>query len=278
MNQSLKSTLVLCDLDHLLLGSDGNLTDVVRDVLQLFNSRGGRFTVFSQRTPRAVRTILGSFRLSAPALVCGGTLAYCFANGESQPLCSFSSMGDDFAEKLPSVAGIGIALQMRDGSTRVIRMSNSLERHLRSEWTPYLLANAADIRSSDILRVLLYQDENRKVPLIALLEKSFGNGAADVLGERVSPNLMVLTPKTIPGKDMLKAVCEPVSTDAEDVLVLAGSTSMLGLLQASTLSAVAADAPAELRLAAKRVTLTDAAGGSAVEVLYRMVRNAEHSA
>ena len=54
MNDSLASTLVLCDLDNLLLGEDGNLTQVVRDVLQLFSSRGGRLTVFSQRSPRAV--------------------------------------------------------------------------------------------------------------------------------------------------------------------------------------------------------------------------------
>lgn len=32
MNDSLASTLVLCDLDNLLLGEDGNLTQVVRDV------------------------------------------------------------------------------------------------------------------------------------------------------------------------------------------------------------------------------------------------------
>ena len=37
----LSSTLVLCDLDHLLLGADGNLTQVVRDVLQLFVIVGG---------------------------------------------------------------------------------------------------------------------------------------------------------------------------------------------------------------------------------------------
>ena len=79
MNQ-LDQRLVLCDLDHLLLGADGNLTQVVRDVLQLFVRRGGRFTVFSQRTPRAVRSILGSVRLNAPALVCGGAMAYHFAD------------------------------------------------------------------------------------------------------------------------------------------------------------------------------------------------------
>lgn len=81
MNNTLKTSLVLCDLDHLLLGTDGNLPQVLRDVMQLFSSRGGRLTVFSQRSPKAVRTILGSVRLAAPALVCGGTLAYQFATG-----------------------------------------------------------------------------------------------------------------------------------------------------------------------------------------------------
>ena len=90
MNDSLASTLVLCDLDNLLLGEDGNLTQVVRDVLQLFSSRGGRLTVFSQRSPRAVRSILGSVRLAAPALVCGGTMAYHYADGNRVPLCSFA--------------------------------------------------------------------------------------------------------------------------------------------------------------------------------------------
>ena len=123
MNQSLANKLVLCDLDNLLLGPDGNLTQVVRDVLQLFSSRGGRFTVFSQRTPKAVRAILGSVRLSAPALVCGGTLAYHFADGSRQPLCSFAGQDADLFAQLPSAAGVGIALQMTDGTTRVLRMS-----------------------------------------------------------------------------------------------------------------------------------------------------------
>ena len=50
MRQPLESTLVLCDLDALMLGPDGNLTQVLRDVLQLFTARGGRLTVFSQKT------------------------------------------------------------------------------------------------------------------------------------------------------------------------------------------------------------------------------------
>ena len=253
MNQSLANKLVLCDLDNLLLGPDGNLTQVVRDVLQLFSSRGGRFTVFSQRTPKAVRAILGSVRLSAPALVCGGTLAYHFADGSRQPLCSFAG---------------------QDGSTRVLRMSHALEQHLQQEWTPYLLANAADIRPDEVLRALVYQD-NRSIPLTSLLEKALGDSTTALLGERAAPDLLRLTPRTVSGAEMLQAVCTPVGIAPENVLVLAGSMPMLELVRAASRSAAAADAPAELRLAAKQVTLTDAAGGAAVEVLYRMVRDAE---
>ena len=214
----LSSTLVLCDLDHLLLGADGNLTQVVRDVLQLFASRGGRFTVFSQRTPRAVRSILGSVRLSAPALVCGGAMAYHFADGTRQPLCTFAGQDAELFTRLPVAEGVGIALQMTDSTTRVLRMSEALERHL------------------------------------------------------------ILTPRTVSGREMLDAVCMPVGIDPEDVLVLAGGLPMLDMVRASSQSTAAADAPAELRLAAQKVTLTDAAAGSAVEVLYRMVRDAENLA
>ena len=260
----LSSTLVLCDLDHLLLGADGNLTQVVRDVLQLFVRRGGRFTVFSQRTPRAVRSILGSVRLSAPALVCGGAMAYHFSDA-------------DLFARLPVAEGVGIALQMTDGTTRVLRMSEALECHLRQEWTPYLLANAADIKGEEVLRVLLYQD-SKAVPMISLLEKSLGDRTAVLLGERAAADTLILTPRTVSGREMLDAVCMPVGIDPEDVLVLAGGLPMLDMVRASSQSTAAADAPAELRLAAQKVTLTDAAAGSAVEVLYRMVRDAENLA
>lgn len=274
MNDSLASTLVLCDLDNLLLGEDGNLTQVVRDVLQLFSSRGGRLTVFSQRSPRAVRSILGSVRLAAPALVCGGTMAYHYADGNRVPLCSFAQQQELF-NCLPDTPGVGVAVQMQDGTTRVLRMSNALERHLRQEWTPYLLANAADIHPEQVLRVLLYQD-SKSVPLISLAEKAIGDRVA-LLGERIAPDTLVLTPKRISGREMLDTVCTMAQVGAEQVLALAGCQPMLELVQAVEHSAVAADAPAELRLAAGQVTLTDAAGGAAVEVLYRMVRAAEKS-
>ena len=136
MTKLLDSALVLCDLDHLLLAGDGNMPQVVRDVLQLFSSRGGRLTVFTQRSPRAVRAVLGGVRLAAPALTCGGTLAYRFSEGGGQPLCSFAGCEESIFKKLPAAVGLGIALQMADGSTRVLRMSTALERHLRREFTP----------------------------------------------------------------------------------------------------------------------------------------------
>ena len=277
MNRSLESTLVLCDLDNLMLGADGNLTQVVRDVLQLFSSRGGRFTVFSQRTPRAVRSILGSVRLNAPALVCGGAMAYQYADGSRQTLCSFAGQDTDLFTRLPVAAGVGVALQMTDGTTRVLRMSEALEAHLREEWTPFVLSNAADVRGEDVLRILLYQDK-KQMPLLPLLDQALGEAGNTVLAARTAPDTLVLTPGAVSGTAMFNAVCPPVGVSAGELTVVANCAQMLDLMKLAGCSVVPADAAAELRLAASQTTLTDHDSGAAAEYLYGLVRRAEASA
>lgn len=264
MTKLLDSTLVLCDLDHLLLAGDGNMPQVVRDVLQLFSSRGGRLTVFSQRSPRAVRAVLGGLRLAAPALTCGGTLAYRFSEGSGQPLCSFAGCEESIFKKLPAAVGLGIALQMADGSTRVLRMSTALERHLRREFTPFTLCSPADVKGEDVLRILLYQDR-QQLPIQALLEKALGDNAAMLRSERTGMDVMVLTPGAVSAEAMLGAVCLPVNCTADQLTVAAGCSQMLELVRQARQSVVPADAPVELRLAASQTTLTDHDTGAAAE-------------
>lgn len=271
---TLDSTLVLCDLDNLLLNEENSIPQVLRDVLQLFGSRGGKLTVFSQRSPRAVRTILGGVRLGAPALVCGGTLAYSFSEGSGKPLCSFAGQEDTVLKKLPSAVGLGIALQMADGSTRVLRMSEALEQHLRQEFTPFVLSNTADIRGEDVLRILLYQDK-KQMPLVPLLEKTLGESLGLLHSERIAPDVLVLTPSLVSGSAMTSAVCTPSGWTEGELTVVADCAQMLDLMKLAGYSVVPADALAELRLAANEVTLTDHDNGAAAEVLYRFVRSAE---
>ena len=271
---TIDQTLVLCDLDSLLLDAAGNLPQLQRDVLQLFASRGGRLTVFSQRSPRAVRSLLGGVRLSAPALVCGGTLAYNFSEGSGTALCSFEGMEESVLKMLPSLSGVGIALQMRDGSTRAVRMSEGLVFHLKQEWTPFVLSNAADVKGEDVLRILFYQDK-KQVPLTALLEKTLGEATVTLRAERMAPDVVALLPGGVSGTAMLNAVCPPAGYSAEQLTVLADCTQMTELVQLAGNSVVPADAPAELRLAAKQTTLTDHDTGAAAELLYGMVRAAE---
>ena len=271
---TLESTLVLCDLDNLLLNEEGSIPQVLRDVLQLFGSRGGKLTVFSQHSPKAVRTILGGIRLSAPALVCGGTLADSFSTGSGQPLCGFTGMEESVFQKLPSAVGLGIAMQMADGSTRVLRMSEALEQHLRQEWTPYTLGGAADVCGSDVLRILLYQDK-KQMPLVPVLEKALGDAAGLLHWERIAPDVLVLTPSLVSGTAMLNAVCPPSGWTAGELTVAANCAQMLDLMRLAGHSVVPADALAELRLAANEVTLTDHDNGAAAEVLYRFIRGAE---
>ena len=271
---TIDQTLVLCDLDSLLLDAAGNLPQLQRDVLQLFASRGGRLTVFSQRSPRAVRSLLGGVRLSAPALVCGGTLAYNFSEGSGTALCSFEGMEESVLKMLPSLSGVGIALQMRDGSTRAVRMSEGLVFHLKQEWTPFVLSNAADVKGEDVLRILLYQDR-QQLPIQALLEKALGDNAAMLRSERTGMDVIVLTPGAVSAEAMLGAVCLPVNCTADQLTVAAGCSQMLELVRQAKQSVVPADAPVELRLAASQTTLTDHDTGAAAEFFYGLVRSAE---
>ena len=277
MSESIENTLVLCDLDNLLLNAEGDLPQLNRDVLQLFASRGGKLTVFSQRSPRVVRSLLSGIRLSAPALVCGGTLAYNFAEGSGTALCSFTGMEESVLKALPSVAGVGIALQMRDGSTRVLRMSEALEAHLRQEWTSFVLSNAADVKGEDVLRILFYQDK-KQTALLPVLDKALGDTAAFLRVERLRPDVLALVPGVVSGNAMLNAVCPASGYSPEQLTVLADCGPMLELVRLAGHSVVPADAPAELRLAARQTTLTDHETGAAAELLYGMVRTSETSA
>lgn len=277
MKRSLSSILVLCDLDRLLLNDNGNLSAVTRDVLQLFVGRGGRLTVFSQLPPKAVQTALGSLRLSAPVLVCGGTLACSFAEGTSQPLSTFIGKEDSVLSHLPCEAGVGVSLQMSDGSTRVLRMSETLELRLRQERTPYVLSSASDLHGDGVLRILLDRDAQH-APLRPLLSKALGSSLDTLRMDHIGQDTLVLTAGEVSGATMFNAVCPPVGCTEQQLFVMADCGQLLPLIQLAGQSAVPADAAAELRLAASQVALTDHNSGAAAEILYQLVRSAEVTA
>lgn len=271
MKTPYSSTLVLCDLDKLLLGTDGRLPPVLQQVLPLFLGRGGCLTVFTQRSPKAASAVVDTAHFAAPALVCGGTLAYDFAAQRAQPLCTFAGCEETVLTKLPSAVGLGIALQMTDGTTRVLRMSEALERHLRAEHTPFVLSSAADSRGEQVLRILLYQDK-KQLPVDALLQKTMGDVARALYAQRIAPDVVALTCAAVTGTAMFNAVCAPGGWTAQNLLVAANCPQMLELVKLAGDSVVPANASPELRLAAARTTVTDRDKGAAAEELYRLVR------
>ncbi len=141
---------------------------------------------------------------------------------------------------------------------------------------PYLLANAADIPPEQVLRVLLYQD-SKSVPLIWLQKRP--SGIVLPCWASVSPRTPLSSPrKRISGREMLGHRCTMAQVGAEQVLALAGGQPMLELVPGWWSTAQWPPMPRQsCALPPRQITLTDAAGGAAVEVLYRMVRAAEKS-
>ena len=140
-----------------------------------------------------------------------------------------------------------------------------------------MLSNAADVKGEDVLRILFYQDK-KQVPLTALLEKALGEATVTLRAERMGPDVLALLPGSVSGSAMVQAVCSPAGYSAEQLTVLADCTQMAELVHLAGNSVVPADAPAELRLAARQTTLTDHDAGAVAELLYGMVRSAETSA
>ncbi len=185
---------------------DGNLTQVVRDVLQLFSSRGGRFTVFpAHAAGSAVHS--GQRASQRPGAGVRRHTGLPFSGWHPQPLCSFAGQDAGLFASLP-VRGVGIALQMPDGSTRVLRMSQAWSAICGRSGPPICWQRGRH-QGEEVLRVLLYQD-NKQMPMISLLEKALGDRTAALLGERAAPDTLVLTPRTVSGAEMLDAVCTPV--------------------------------------------------------------------
>ena len=112
----------------------------------------------------------------------------------------------------------------------------------------------------------------------ALLEKALGEATVTLRVERMGPDVLALLPGSVSGSAMVQAVCSPAGYSAEQLTVLADCTQMAELVHLAGDSVVPADAPAELRLAARQTTLTDHDAGAAAELLYGMVRSAETSA
>ncbi len=202
-------------------------------------------------------------------------MAYHYADGTRQPLCSFAGQEEAVLQKLPRGGP-----WHRIADDRRYYPCAADERgagsHLRQEWTPYVLASAADMRGEDVLRVLLYQDK-KQMPLVPLLDKALGEAADSLLAERVAPDLLVSDPGAVSGTAMLDAVCPPVGCAAEELARRAAAPDA-GADASGEPKRGPADAPAELRLAAAQTTLTDHDTGRAAEYLYNLARGAEKTA
>ena len=201
---TIDQTLVLCDLDSLLLDAAGNLPQLQRDVLQLFASRGGRLTVFSQRSPRAVRSLLGGVRLSAPALVCGGTLAYNFSEGSGTALCSFEGMEESVLKILPSLSGVGIALQtvLGDNGHLYSKMTQEMVEEMRR------LACRADVLTPNLTEAFALLDRPYKTDCTTEELK-------DLIAElsEMGPDTVIITGVPVPGQSGLTSVIARSKSD-----------------------------------------------------------------
>ena len=76
MKKSLKDILVITDLDNTLLTAKEGIPAYNIEMIEKFQSLGGRFTTATGRNVEAVSRLLGKVKFNAPAITYNGGVIY----------------------------------------------------------------------------------------------------------------------------------------------------------------------------------------------------------
>ncbi len=274
MKRALEEYLVVCDLENALLSAPGGIPAVDRTMIRLLEGRGGRFTVATDRTPEALRQILGDIRLTAPAICCGGAVLYDLA---ADQLLASHGMDPDLAkaaitELLGQFPKMGVAVMGQDGDLRVTHMSRQLRVWLRQQGTGYYLEQLEDVRGA--LQKAVFCGEPSRVDFLEQYakERNLGDGLRCL---RIDHSVLSLQPAAATRGTALLELARLCGVAPSDCVYIGGCGEAQEAMCLAGHTAAVKGAPPRVLLAADAVTTISASEGGAAEFLYQMVRRHE---
>ncbi len=274
MTQDLSGYLVVSDVDDVLLAAQGGIPQVNRDMIRLFCAHGGKFTVATGRSAESVRIALGKQTLSGPAVCCGGSVIYDFA----QDKC----LARHALARVPALAAvreirarfprIGVAVQVKNGDLRLIRASACTAARVKMERLSCLFEQLEDIPEpwvkvtfaglpAEIDEVQRYGDT---LPYDAQLQRV-----------RAAASAYEILPAGVSLAGGLCALAELYRVPLENTVMIGAHTGDLACMEAAGYAAAVAGAPGRVRMAADTVTQIGCAEGAVAEFLYGFLKQHE---
>lgn len=267
--RSIGDFLVVSDIDNTLLSMDNGMPSVNRVTIELFCRMGGHFTLATGRTNESVQHHLGQLPLSAPAITCGGTVIYDFRHdlrikNATLPAAEALRAVRDVMARFP---GIGVEVMTADGHIYVVQSNEYTHRHTQYERLIYVLRPLQEIPPR-WNKVLFACPPDWMPALRRFVDAQRYEGVYFVATNAMYFEAM---PAGVSKASALAELCDYMRIPLENTVVIGDYYNDVGMMRAAGYAVAVANAPAEVRMAARAVTASCDDGGVA-QVLYGLLR------
>ena len=271
----LRDKLFLFSLEGALCGADGSIMSTNVEMLRLLTLRGGRYTVISDRTADQVRSVLKGLPAPGGPVICSsGAVLY---DLEKEQCLQQTELSRPDAETLlwtleRAFPSVGLGVQIYDGPFQIIRANSYTQEYLCTRGFGGILIQLEYI-PENWLNASVFAEPQQLSEVEEYIAQKKLTGDFSLI--RRSPTQLQILPRQIAFSDVLTRLYEVTGVLAQDVYGMGGTTGDAAWLNIVGKSAAAADAAADVKLAADDLLLCTCAEGAAAEFLYQSMKQYE---
>lgn len=274
MKKSLSDYLVFCDMDNTLLTADEGIPSCNRTVIKLFTQLGGRFTVTTGRPPESIRAALGDIKLSFPAIACNGALLYDFSTNtvlhhSALNITQATNAITDIMKKFPH---IGVEVFAGDGDMYIVQANDLTHAHQRNEKLSSISMTLDSLPERWLKVVFAADPETIRKMSQYIKTRYYGKENYFIVTSNIYLEIM---PSGVGQAAGMRDVCMLMREPIEKTVAIGDYYSDLELMHEAGYAVAVANAPAEVRAAADKVTICNCSEGGVGEYLYHLIRTVE---
>ncbi len=244
MSKKISDILVISDLDNTLLTAKRGIPEYNIEMINKFQSLGGKFTVATGRTVEAVSRFLGQINFNAPAITYNGGIIYDFRQNRTLFRATLPDSAKDILDIiLVRFPDVGCEVMCDNFRIYLIRENEYTYWHLTDEKLSYVDAELENLSNKWIK--VLFAAENSK--LLQMKEFCEGLKREDIEFVMTNDVYFEMMPKNITKGKALHTLCQITDIPVSNTIAVGDYYNDIEILQNAGLSVCVDNAPDEIK-------------------------------
>lgn len=269
MKQTLKDILVVCDIDNTLITDTMELPACNLEMIRLFCTLGGNFTIASGRTPASIRSAVQGVPINAPVIACGGAM---LLDLQTDEVLYSKRMNETAAawllngvlERFPNV---GAEVMTGIGEIFIVNASEHTEKHMRDEKLSCVWCPPGEVPPG-WLKVLFAAEPQLLGQVKQYVAQQVFSDIQLVETNRIYYEIM---PENVNKGECLRLLCQKMQIPLENTVAIGDYYNDIDLLKTAGRSVAMGNAPQEVKQVADVVT-GDCRDGGVASFLYQLIK------